>query len=304
MTYDCIIIGGGIAGLQAAIQLGRYQHRVLVIDADQGRSVLCRSFHNLLGWPDGVSGRTLRTIGRNQAEKLGIEFRKGWVVDARSESDEFLLFCDDGSSFRAKRLLFATGVMDRLPPFPNIIPCLGISAYICPDCDGFEVKGQRVIVMGSGDAGANLALALTYFTTDIFYVDHEQAGISQRVMEKLRHKNIHYVPVPIKEVLADGSQFKGVHLMNGGWIPAGRCFLGFGGNEVRSALAEKLGVQLHKNRHILTDPRTKMTNIKYVWAAGDVTVHSEQTAIAMGDGIQAAIWIHKSLISNVLENMH
>ena len=72
--YDSMIVGGGIAGLQAAIQLGRYEHRVLVIDAGYGRSTLCKSYHNLLGWPDGVSGEELRRLGRLQAEKLGVTF--------------------------------------------------------------------------------------------------------------------------------------------------------------------------------------------------------------------------------------
>ncbi len=79
MRYDCVIIGGGIAGLQAAIQLGRYRHHVLVIDAGVGRSTLCRSYHNLLGYPDGVSGEHLRTVGRKQAEGLGVQFVLGKV---------------------------------------------------------------------------------------------------------------------------------------------------------------------------------------------------------------------------------
>ncbi|MBW7458583.1 FAD-dependent oxidoreductase, partial [Paenibacillus sepulcri] len=78
--YECIIIGGGIAGLQAAIQLGRYQHRVLLLDGGKGRSTICRRYHNLMGWPEGISGEALLRSGRAQAEKLGIELAKDTVV--------------------------------------------------------------------------------------------------------------------------------------------------------------------------------------------------------------------------------
>ncbi|MEC0247881.1 FAD-dependent oxidoreductase, partial [Paenibacillus chitinolyticus] len=80
MTYDSIIVGGGIAGLQAAIQLGRYGHRVLVIDAGYGRSTLCANYHNVLGYPDGISGEELRRTGRGQAEALGVAFAEGLAV--------------------------------------------------------------------------------------------------------------------------------------------------------------------------------------------------------------------------------
>ena len=76
-TADCIIIGGGIAGLQAAIQLGRYRHQVVVIDSNQGRSTLCKCYHNILGWPDGVSGEEIRRLGRQHAEKYGVMFKQG-----------------------------------------------------------------------------------------------------------------------------------------------------------------------------------------------------------------------------------
>lgn len=92
MPYDCIIVGGGIAGLQAAIQLGRYSsHRVLVIDSGYGRSTLCHQYHNILGFPDGISGEDLRRLGRHEATKLGTEFVEGKAVKA-AKRDELLPF--------------------------------------------------------------------------------------------------------------------------------------------------------------------------------------------------------------------
>jgi thioredoxin reductase (NADPH) len=298
LSYDCIIIGGGIAGLQAAIQLGRYNHQVLVIDSKQGRSLLCRSYHNLLGWPNGVSGQELRQIGRNQAEKLGVQFIEDEVSKAESNDNVFLLSGIRGSQYKAKRLLLATGIMDRIPVLPGILPCLGISVYVCPDCDGYEITNQRTLVLGSGNVGAQMALTLLYWTRDLVYINHEQAEVDADLKRQLRERGIPYVQEPIQEILSVDAKITGIILRNGRQMDGDRGFIAFGGNSVKSALAKQLGVELLENKHIVVNARTKMTNTVHVWAAGDVVAHSEQVTIAMGEGSQAAIWIHKSLIGD------
>src|SRR6478735_7226633 len=114
--YDCFIVGGGIAGLQAAIQIGRYGHSALVADMGSGRSTLCRSYHNILGWPDGVSGEELRQLGRLQAERLGVTFVQDEIVQAVAKGrigDGFELWGKSGQGYEARTLLLATGLMDR-----------------------------------------------------------------------------------------------------------------------------------------------------------------------------------------------
>jgi thioredoxin reductase (NADPH) len=295
--YDCLIVGGGIAGLQAAIQLGRYNHKTLVLDAGDGRSAICHSYHNILGYPDGISGPELREIGRQQAGKYGVEFVIGKGAYAKKTMSGFEIESDSGETYKAKTLLLATGIMDRIPPFPELMPTLGISVYVCPDCDGREVKDKSTIVMGSGNAGANMALTLNYFTDEITYVNHENTKVDEEIAAAMKGKGIQYVEGPIEKILADGPDFSGVALANGEELFGERGFIAFGGNEVKSQLAQQLGVELHKNKHVLVDPRTKMTNVENVWAAGDVVAHSEQVTIAMGDGMQASIWIHKTLLA-------
>ncbi|QGG54999.1 NAD(P)/FAD-dependent oxidoreductase [Paenibacillus sp. B01] len=297
MRYDALIVGGGLAGLSAAVQLGRYNHRVLVVDSEDGRSSFCLRYHNLIGWTDGVSGPELRKAGRIQAEKAGVRFVKDKAVRALAlDGEGFAVHGESGETYEGRRLLLATGVMDRLPPLEGLRPCLGISVYVCPDCDGYELTGRRAIVMGSGDAGASMARILAYWTEDLVYINHERKEVSAELRDKLGEKGIRIVDESIAELDAEGDQLRGVRLAGGEWIEGGRAFVAFGGNEVRSQLAEQLGVKLHANRHIEADPRTKMTNVKHVWAAGDVLAHSEQASIAMGDGSQAAIWMHKSLV--------
>ncbi|WP_374719115.1 NAD(P)/FAD-dependent oxidoreductase [Parageobacillus toebii] len=296
--YECIIIGGGIAGLQAAIQLGRYHHRVLVIDANNGRSTLCRAYHNLLGWPDGVSGETLRTLGRKQAEQLGVHFADDEVIAAEKKDNVFVLFGKSGKTYESKRLLLATGVKDRIPPIPNLIPCLGTSIYVCPDCDGYEVTNKKVIILGAGTAGANMAMTLLYWTKDIIYINHDGEELSKNWQQKLSEQGIRYIREPIESVLIkEGPTFCGVRLQNGTEIFGERGFIAFGHNKVNTELAKQLGVERLENKHIPTNPRTKQTNVPNIWAAGDIGVHSEQVTIAMGEGTQAAIWIHKSIVN-------
>lgn len=302
--YDTIIIGGGIAGLQASIQLGRMQHKVLVIDMGAGRSTLCKSYHNVLGWPDGISGEELRRIGRLQAEKYGVRFVTDEAVEASKEGEVFTITTKPGSalaekSLQAYTLLIATGVMDRFPDLPGLKECLGLTVYVCPDCDGYEVRNRKTVVMGAGDTGANMALTLRTFTSELVYVNHERKPVDPTLIAKLKENNIPCVEEPIQQVLtaveSEGA-LRGVRLTNGETIRGERGFIAFGGNEVRSSIAVRLGVERLENKHILTDPRSKMTNIPGVWAAGDVGVHSEQLTIAMGEGSQAAIWMHKELL--------
>ncbi|WP_233167404.1 NAD(P)/FAD-dependent oxidoreductase [Paenibacillus roseus] len=298
MLYDCIIVGGGIAGLQAAIQLGRYEHKVLVLDAAEGRSVMCRSYRNVLGWPEGTDGQVLRRTGKLQAERLGIAFMEKEVEHAFHTEEGFKLSIknEQGNHYYSKRLLLATGVKDRIPGFAKLRPCMGKSVFICPDCDGYEVRGELAVVIGSGKAGANMAMTLLYWTKELIYIEHEPGEIEDSDLRKLRGNGIRYIRQQVSQTFVTGVNFTGVELADGQRIDSDKAFLAFGGNHVRSELAVQLGAEVAENGHIIVEPRSQKTSVPNLWAAGDVTVHSEQLAIAMGDGSKAAIWIHKSLL--------
>lgn len=296
---DCLIVGGGIAGLQAAIQLGRYKHNVLVVDSASGRSTLCRSYHNLLGWPEGVSGPDLRRIGRSQAERLGVRFIEDEVVGIKRDGGGFAIELkrDPDVRYWGRLLLLATGIMDSFPPLPGLVTCLGQSIYVCPDCDGYEIRGQKTAVLGSGNTGAKMALTLYYWTDDLIYINHGQKSIDGDLIDQLSERNIQVIRQEIAGIDSDGEgNLQGIRLSGGAAVKVSKGFIAFGGNRVKTELAEQLGIERLENRHIVTDPRTKMTSVRHVWAAGDIGVHSEQLAIAMGEGSQAAIWMHKTLM--------
>lgn len=296
--WDCAIIGGGIAGLQAAIQLGRYEHTCLVLDSNQGRSTRCRNYHNLLGWPDGVSGLHLRTLGRRQAAALGTRFDQATVQRVAKDGESFTLTTASEQTIQTKTLLIATGIVDHIPPIPGLEPALGLSVYVCPDCDGFECRNRTTVVMGAGRTGAEMALTLKYWTDDVTLVLHsEEPAVPEEWMQKLNERGVRVIAQPVTHVECDAaSMLESILLADGQQLFAERGFVAFGGNQVQSALAVELGVKRLNERHILVNPRTKMTNVKGVWAAGDVVAHSEQVSIAMADGSQAAIFIHKYLL--------
>lgn len=292
---DCIIVGGGIAGLQAAIQMGRYGHRTVVVDRGDGRSVLCRNYRNVLGWPDGVSGTELRALGRIHAEKMGVIFIEDDIQGGeRTETGTFELH-GVREMYTAQTVLLATGVMDRLPALTGLEPCLGETVYVCPDCDGYEIRDRRTVVLGSGDVGAAMAIALSPLTPLLAYVNHERRPVREDHLERMRELGIEFIQEAVVEILQQSGHLRGVRLQGGRVLERERGFVAFGSNEVRSALARRLGAERHENGHILTDPRTKMTSVPNLWAAGDVGVHAEQVTIAMGEGSQAAIWMHKAL---------
>ncbi|MGG0843928.1 NAD(P)/FAD-dependent oxidoreductase [Peribacillus simplex] len=298
---DCIIIGGGIAGIQAAIQLGRYKHDIIVIDSAQGRSSIAKAYHNILGWPDGVSGKQLRTLGRQHAEKFGVEFFDDTVTSLKKKQDKFFIQTKNDMEYQAKMIFLGTGITDNIPPIKNIYPTLGTSTYICPDCDGYEIMDKQTVVLGGGNTGAGMALTLLYWSKDIIYVNHLKSKIDDKYREKLKENQIPVFEEEVEEVHVDAKQqLTAIQLVSGKIIEAEKAFTAFKGNKLNNGLALQLGVQVNENNHVVIHPRTKETNIKGVWAGGDLVAHSEQVTISMGDGTQAAIWIHKRLMGQPL----
>ncbi|MFT9847527.1 NAD(P)/FAD-dependent oxidoreductase [Aneurinibacillus sp. REN35] len=299
MKYDCAIIGGGIAGLQAALQLGRYMHRVVVIDAEGGRSVLARRYGNVLGFPEGVSGPTLRKKGRRQAEDVGVEFVDGRVIEAHKKDGEFELQVEGKDRVLAKRILISTGLRDRIPEsIEGLDNVLGTAVYVCPDCDGYEIRNTKSVILGAGNAGASLACVLRHWTNDLTYINHEpdERPVSDAWRETCVKNDVRIIDGPIHQVHSDeNGRLSGVRIVDDQLIEAEKGFIAFGGNKAESDVAKMLGVERLENGHIPVDGRTKETNVRYVWAAGDVAAHSQLLTIAIGDGAQAAIWIHKSL---------
>ncbi|WP_244877733.1 NAD(P)/FAD-dependent oxidoreductase [Halobacillus kuroshimensis] len=295
MKYDCIIIGGGPAGLQAAVQLGRYMRSVLIVDAGSGRSSACRKYSNLLGFPEGVSGDTLRRRGLKHIEALGVTRVEEKVSRVHKSFTDFIVQTRKDRVYKGKSLLFATGIQDAYPYVPGLQECLGVSVYICPDCDGYEVKGKRTAVWGRGDPGADMVETIYYWTRDIIYVNHGAFPLSAEKRRGLEDKEIPVYEAVVTDLIQHHGQVQSLRSSTGESWAVEKIFLAFGGSRPRTELAYSLGVIQDDKGHVLVEPRTKMTNIEGVWAAGDILMHSQLVSTAAADGAQAAVWIHKWL---------
>jgi thioredoxin reductase len=300
VKYDALIVGGGIAGLQAAIQLGRYEHRVLVVDKGDGRSTLCRKYGNLLGWPDGISGMELRERGKRHAARYGVEFRTDEIEFAAKTEDGGFVLEGAAGRYEGRSLLLATGVADRFPELPGLHECLGRSIFICPDCDGYETKNRRTVVIGAGASGARMALTLTYWCSDLTLVNHEpERPIPEQLGMQLKEKRIEVLDGPAVSMVQTDGFLESVQLRDGTVLRTGIAFVALGGAQVQTELARQLGVERMENRHALADPRSKMSDVPGVWIAGDIGVHSQLVSVAMGEGMLAAIWMHKYLLQHL-----
>lgn len=166
-TFDVGIVGGGPAGLAAGIWLGRYLHSVVLVDSGDPRNWETRAVNGYLGFP-GVRPAELRARGRDECRRYDVCLVDATVDRVAREGDEdFTLALGDGREVRARRLLLAFGLRDVWPDVPGLNRVYGEQAHVCPDCDGYEARGKKVVVVGTGRRAVGMALNLSTWTRDI-----------------------------------------------------------------------------------------------------------------------------------------
>src|SRR5690349_10722210 len=167
---DCLVIGGGPAGLTAAVYLARYRRRLLVVDAGDSRAARIPRTRNVPGYPDGIPGRELLQRLREHADRFGVPRRTGCVQQLAGHDGAFEARVD-GQLLRARKVLLATGSCDIEPDLPGLGEGLAAGTVrYCPVCDGFETQGQRVAVLGAGAHGAREALFLSGFANHVSWL--------------------------------------------------------------------------------------------------------------------------------------
>ena len=296
---EVVIIGGGLAGLSAAIYLGRALRDVLVIDAGESLAMWEPEVQNYLGFAE-IDGCELLKRGREQAEQYGAELLKEEIERISIEDGGFRLKgrkCE----FNARKLLLATGVYHLPPKIPAVDECTGVSMFFCKDCDGFRVQGKRVIIAGNNNEGVEYALAILTYTHCVTLLTNGQKPIWDQQHENWLRE--YEVPVELEricEVSHASGQLSSVLLENGKRIEAESIFT-TRGDLFHNELAQQLGAKMDAEGQIVVDS-CQRTSIPGLYAAGCVTSANCQMIISAGDGATAAQAINRELFEESLRN--
>lgn len=294
-SCDVAIVGGGPAGLSAAIWSARYLHRTVLIDSGDPRNWEARGVNGYLGLPK-VTPEELRGRGRDECRAYGVTLLDTTVlaIDPREEED-FLLSLAGGRRVTAKRLLLAYGLRDAWPDIQGLTRVYGANAHVCPDCDGYEARDKNVVVIGNGRRAAGMALNLMTWTDKIIVCTNgKPPELDGEYCAKLDSLNIPILTEPIRRVCYVGSSISCLELDNGMQLDAQKIFF-----SLAQYPSDDLGALLHCERdvdgHIIVDEHLH-TSIKHVYAAGDLIPGAQLAIAAASDGAIAAMAIHKSLV--------
>lgn len=285
---DVIVVGGGPAGLSAALYLARYARSVVLFDLGHGRSTHHQVNRNYLGFPGGVRTIDLRQRGLEQLrdyDHVRLEHHK---VERLSRIDGGFLAGGEFGAATARAVILATGVLDHYPHFDNWESYVGVSMFWCITCDGYESTGKKIIVAGHTNAAAGEALQLSRLSSDITLITNSHANeIDETFAGRLAAARIPVLHDKIHAATGADGQLHTLETAQGLHLPV-EAFFVVQGATPQIELATMLGVQLAENGYILVDTEQK-TSVAGVFAAGDVTqLLSHQVSAAVHEGAQAA----------------
>jgi len=292
-SWDVIVIGGGIAGLSAAIYLGRAQREVLVIDNGKSMARWEPEVQNYFGFPDGISGEDLLARGAEHARKYGMEFIDDSIAWARKEGDCFTVG-NESRRYSAHRLLIATGIFHLPPKIEGVDECLGHSMFFCKDCDGVRVLGKTIMVYGWNNEAVEYALAMLLYSPVVGIVlDGHKPGWSSRHAGWLAEHAIPAYPQRVLRVERDCAQLQALVFEDQTRVELSALFT-TRGDVYFNRLARDLGAELDEEGQILVN-HCMATNVPGLYAAGCVTPANCQMIIAAGEGAKAAQAINRDL---------
>ena len=304
--YDCIVVGAGPAGLSASLFLARYRRRVLTFHHNSPRNLYSHGVHGFLGH-HGILPEELLARGRDEVSRHGGLIVEGCVTQIEKIADEHFRVRTGGSgssgddaekTFSARRVLLATGLRDLTPDCPGFTDFYGATVHHCPDCDGYEVSDKRVAVLSHGSEAIGFTLNLLTWTDKLtLMTDGDESGITREHRAKLAHFNI---PITNGRVTGlegnlETKQVERVTFEGGEPLACDAVFFNLG-TELSGELHEMLGCRLDAECGLIAVDDEQQTSVAGVYAAGDITPHSQLAIVAASEGAMAAIHIHKSLI--------
>lgn len=294
MQFDVLIVGGGPAGLSAALILGRCHRGVLLCDVGRQRNLSSHAIHGLLG-REGRSPASFLDEAREELSRYRSVTVRGTLVTAISTAAEgFEFVCADGTTGNASKVLLATGLVDDLPELAGIKPLYGVSAHHCLYCDGFEYAGKPVAAYGKGDKGAELAVMMKHWMSDVVACS-DGTEVSAQAMRKLEEHNISLRSEPIEFLEGADGELTKIVFKNGPDLSRAGLFFSTGCHQA-SDLSKILGCQRNDKGGVVIDPTTEESSVPGVYVAGDVSRDVLLVAVAIAEGAQAAVAINKAFL--------
>jgi thioredoxin reductase len=289
-AFDVAIVGGGAAGLSAALVLGRARRRVVVIDSGAPRNAPAEHMHGYLS-RDGLPPRELLELGRDEASGYDVEFMSGHVV---SIEPGFSVILANGDALRTRRLLIATGATDELPPIPGLRERWGRDFLHCPYCHGWEVRDQPLGVLSAGAGSVEHAQLIRQWSDDLIFFTHTHE-LTEAEREQLEVRGIRVNDNEVRGLDVRDDRLRGVVTADGRIVERAALFVR---PEIRprlDGLLRHLDCQTDDLGFIRVDTVGK-TSAPGAWAAGNVANPRAQVITAAGEGSAAAISINADLV--------
>ena len=297
--YDCIIVGGGPAGLNAAIVLGRCRRRVLVFDTGEHRNRYSHGMHNYLTRDDILPTEFLK-ICHTELQKYSVQKLNRRVIAAKRNDEGLFQVKDDQSGkYFAKKLLVATGLTDTLPELEGFKEMYGKSVFHCPYCDGWEVRDQKIGVYARNKEGSELALALKRWSDQVTLYTDGKNKVKPSQKEALDANGIEVVRLAIARLEGKKGKLQKIVFRNGEERDCDALFF-VNGYTQQCDLAEAFGCEISKKGVVVTN-RFQQTNVPGLYVAGDASKDMHFVVVAASEGAKAGVIINKELQKEVTD---
>jgi thioredoxin reductase len=293
--YDVVVVGGGAAGLSAALVLGRARRRVAVVDAGAPRNAPAAHMQGFLS-RDGMAPADLVAAGRAEVTAYGVEL----ISDQVAVIDPgFVIHLASTEVLKARRILIATGVTDELPDIPGVRERWGRDLLHCPYCHGWEVRDQPLGVLGTLPGSVQHALLVRQWSDDVVFFAHTYE-LNSTERAQLEARNVHVIEGEVTRLAVDADRLTGVELADGRLIARTAVFIRPGNVPHADGLLNALGCGVNEAGFVTVDA-TGRTSTSGVWAAGNVVDPRAQVITAAGAGSAAAIAINADLVQDDVE---